>query len=318
MLLTSVLVLGITAGAAVSDDTTKSTKITKVERLSKKTKKTKVTQFRDQHGKVLASAATDLRTEVQVDVSPDGLIRSIAVKPHDPTSNAEAQEMAAALSDEVVYERMGHFSEDELMPMPEEAQQPTALPRPAPFRQRLAALSGDYTHVFSADCLNIDHPEMYIDGCYERRWTYDSTPGYFYRLDSSFTAGKHRGTWGALKYIKSIHNYNRGYAGTSVVNWDPKYDYTREDTCTERSTTVERGGVSATSSTRVCPDKISPYRDDTYFRHGWYGDHSPGTYTGSPGHSVVKTPDGRANGFVYNITAKEDGVYEGETITWGR
>lgn len=121
-----------------------------------------------------------------------------------------------------------------------------------------------------------------------------------------------------LIYIKSIHNYHRGTDGTDVINWEPRYDYTINDTCKTREASVSRGGVTATSSTRVCPDQVKPYRERTYFRHGWFGSHSTDTLTGSPGQSVVKVPNRGTSGFVYNIVALEDGAYEGATIEWGR
>lgn len=70
--------------------------------------------------------------------------------------------------------------------------------------------------------------------------------------------------------VQAAYKWSRAHA----IDWDPYTTVIIEDTCREYSSTVQsRNGVSVTSQTSVCPDKLTPWHSPEfqYFGSKWIG-----------------------------------------------
>jgi hypothetical protein len=266
--------------------------------------KTKQVTFTNPAGKVVGAASVGRNARVAMISNGENGNYEMSVKPVDPTTDEEVAAMAAELNATVVGHRQ-HF--------PEQANghaKPPGVNRPAP---RLAAVgavapkagagSGS-TPIYDVGCLYVT-AEVYVKGCYYRRTVPESMGGYYLRADSSEIFGHHSGTWGYLRGLRSIHDYDTGYAGTEVISSRPMV--TRDgDNCRETSISISYGVFDASMPVELCPDRLDPYARQTYFRHAWYGSVSRDSIDrASVGHSITRGRVGHGIGFDYRIQAKE-------------
>jgi hypothetical protein len=133
--------------------------------------------------------------------------------------------------------------------------------------------------------------------------------GWRKTMDSSWTTGHHKGVSGALRWIKSKHDYTRGDASTQFMDGKPK-DTEDVGSCFNWANGLEAGGVKPTVGARSCPDEISTNVKDQFYMHGWFGRAAKdGTYVGSLGHSLMRVRKEDRMGFRWQIRALESDCY---------
>lgn len=266
--------------------------------------RTKQVTFTNPAGKVVGAAAVGRGAEVTMISNGQNGEYEMSVKPVDPTTDEEVAAMAAQLDATVI----GHRQQ-----LPEQATahaDPPGVNRPAPKLATVGAVvpkagagSGS-TPIYDVGCLYVT-AEVYVKGCYYRRVVPDSMADYYLRADSSEIFGHHSGTWGYLRGLRSIHDYDDGYPGTEVISSRPMV--TRDgDHCRQTNISISYGVFDASMPVELCPDRLDPYARATYFRHAWYGSVSrDSTDRASVGHSITRGRVGHGIGFDYRIQAKE-------------
>lgn len=310
----------VSVATSAATNTATDTAHTKVkEKLTKEEKvlakgKTKVVKFKDDKGKVKYAATVGVDAEVNVvDTGNEGLYE-LSVEPRDPTTDAEAEAMAAELTAEIIAERTSTPSDltaseegTSTEPAPEQsvganraAPKLTGVEATVP---KAGAGSGS-SAIYDVGCLYIT-TEVYAKGCFYRRMVPESMAYYYLKADSSDLYGHHSGTWGRLTGLRSIHDFDTGAAGTEVVESRPAV--TRDGNgCADINIGIEYGVFKASMPVALCPDKLDPYARATYFRHAWYGSVSKdSTDRETVGHSITKGRNGYGIGFDYRIQADE-------------
>lgn len=300
--------------------------------------KSKREEWTNPAGKVVFRADVDRRATVKVIEHPeDPGLTELSVKPYDPTSDEEVEAMAAELTTKVLSHRTAAMTN-----LPDQAQAPATPPgllkkaganRPPPrlvgvdaaaplaTAAPTAGAGTGSTAIYDVGCLYLS-TEAYAKGCYYRRAVPESMLNWYLRADSSELYGHHSGTWGSLKALRSIHDYDTGYPGTEIIQSRPAV--TRDgDGCRESSIGVSYGVFSASMPVELCPDRLDPYQRATYFRHAWYGSVVRDTVDrGTVGHSITMGRVGHGIGFDYRIQTEEcDGTWnpfdvDGITCDW--
>lgn len=286
-------------------------KLEKIEWMSRATHATKITQFVDEKtGAVVLEATTALDDVVVPSVNAGtGQVSGFDIVPgHEPKTDEEAAQMAEALTSEVIDERRkGVWRKDEMVPLPPQASDVArnAVNRAAPFGGTLADGGNSGKYVFSTGCAEIDGDELYARACFQRQRIPESDDDHRYELDSSWSSGHHRGFVGALRWIKTRHNYYNGHWSVTVVDWKPR-GRIAQGACETFTMGLDKGPVQASGSTQACPEEINMNIEDELFMHGWFGKLARDNYwTGSVGHSVPRVNNGESMGWRFQMRACE-------------
>lgn len=265
--------------------------------------KTKEVTFTNPAGKVVGAASVGRGAKVTMISDGANGEYEMSVKPVDPTTDEQVAAMAAELNATIISHR-------QQFPGQAARANPPGVNRPAPKLAAVGAVApkagagSGSTPIYDVGCLYVTK-EVYVKGCYYRRTVPESMDNYYLRADSSEIFGHHSGTWGYLRGLRSIHDYDAGYDGTEVISSRPMV--TRDgDNCRQTSISISYGVFDASMPVELCPDRLDPYARKTYFRHAWYGSVSRDSIDrASVGHSITRGRVGHGIGFEYRIQAKE-------------
>jgi hypothetical protein len=154
--------------------------------------------------------------------------------------------------------------------------------------------------------LTIENTQIYAKSCFERRRVPEGMDNWYLIADSSEMWGHHNGYAGAIRMLKSRHDYDAGDTGTNVVKFRPIGPIEKD--CQKVDIGIAWDAFSINAPVVACPTKLDSFDGDrdTYFHHAWYGNEPADTkerYT--TGHSIVKGHVNRSVGFDFRISARE-------------